>query len=328
MQLGKIKLDVPLFLAPMAGITDQPCRILARRMGCAMTVSEMVSAKGILYNNSKTLDMLRIAEEERPTAIQLFGKIPKELAKAAKITESKGADAIDFNMGCPVQKIVSNGEGSALMRNPQLVYEILATMVDAVKIPVMVKMRIGWDERHINVVECALAAERAGVSMITVHGRTREQFYEGKANWNAISDVKKAVRIPVIGNGDIFSVEDAKKMIEITGVDGVMVGRGSDGNPWIFREIAAWMNKQFIPEPPTINERLNLALEHLQMLAKYKGEIIAVKEFRRQIGCYIKGMPNAAFQRAKFCSISSLEKFIIEVEQYRKQINLDRQFNR
>lgn len=321
MKLGKIELDVPLFLAPMAGITDQPCRILARRLGCGMTISEMVSAKGIIYKNEKTLDMLRIAAEERPTAIQLFGNNAKELAEAAKFTEAAGADVIDFNMGCPVQKIVTNGEGSALMRNPQLAYEILAKIVDTVKIPVTVKMRIGWDDKHLNAVECAVAAERAGVSMIAVHGRTKVQFYEGKANWRAIGEVKKAVKIPVVGNGDIFSVEDAKNMQAVAKVDGYMVGRGADGNPWIFKELAAWLKGEPLPSKPTDNERLDLALLHLQMLVEYKGEKVAVKEFRRHIGCYIKGMAGAAAQRSKFYNISDLQSFVDEVERYRESLN-------
>lgn len=319
-KIGNIELKVPAILAPMAGITDQPFRILARRMGCGMTVSEMVSAQGIKYRNGKTVDMLRIAAEERPTAIQLFGNNPEDLANAAKVVEESGADIIDFNMGCPVQKIVSNGEGSALMKNPAQAEKILAAMVGAVKIPVTVKMRIGWDGSHLNGVECAKAAEDAGVSAIAVHGRTRIQFYEGKADWQAIADVKAAVKIPVIGNGDIFSLEDAKRMLAQTGVDGVMVGRGADGNPWIFRELAAYFKGEKIPEPPTNDERLDLALEHLQMLCDYKGETMAVKEFRRHMGCYIKGMPGAAAQRAKFYPITTKGKFIEEVERYREQL--------
>jgi len=318
MRLGNIDLAVPLFAAPMAGVTDQPFRILAREMGCGMTISEMVSSKGIYYQNDKTLDMLRIDCHERPTAIQLFGNNPEDLAKAAKFVEEQGADAVDFNMGCPVQKIVANGEGSALMKNPKLAYEILAAMVDAVKIPVTVKMRIGWDENHLNGVECALAAEKAGVSAVAVHGRTRRQFYEGKADWGAIAQIKSALKISVIGNGDIYSVEDAMKMKRETNVDGFMVGRGADGNPWLFQQIAAWLKGEKIPDMPSNNERLDLALRHLHMLVEYKGETIAVREFRRHIGCYIKGMVNAAAQRAKFYSINSLGNFVAEVESYRK----------
>ena len=196
MKLGNLELSVPLALAPMAGITDLPFRLICRRLGCGMTVSEMISAKGLLYNNVKTKEMLAIDEGERPTAIQLFGSVPEELARAAKIVEASGADMIDLNMGCPVPKIVNNGEGSALMKKPELAYEILAAMVDAVQIPVTVKFRAGWDADNRNAVEIALAAERAGVAAVAVHGRTRVQFYEGKADWNIIRDVKQAVKIP------------------------------------------------------------------------------------------------------------------------------------
>ena len=239
MKLGNLELNVPLALAPMAGITDLPFRLICRRLGCGMTVSEMISAKGLLYNNVKTKEMLAIDDGERPTAIQLFGSVPDELARAAKIVEASGADMIDLNMGCPVPKIVNNGEGSALMKNPQLAYEILAAMVDAVQIPVTVKFRAGWDDDNRNAVEIALAAERAGVAAVAVHGRTRVQFYEGKADWNIIRDVKQAVKIPVFGNGDIFSAADGVRMLEETGCDGLMVGRGADGNPWLFTQLKA-----------------------------------------------------------------------------------------
>lgn len=320
MQIGKIKLDIPLFLAPMAGITDQPCRIIARRMGCGMTISEMVSAKGIIYRNAKTLDMLKIAKEERPTAIQLFGNDPNELAEAAKFVEETGADVIDFNMGCPVQKIVANGEGSALMRNPKLAYEILKNMVSAVKIPITVKMRLGWDEKNINACECAKLAEDAGVAAVAIHGRTKVQFYEGKANWQEIAKVKEILKIPVIGNGDIFSLQDAKNMLELTKVDGIMIGRGADGNPWLFQELAAWFKGKNNYVSPSFDEKLNVALEHLQMLVDFKGETMAVKEFRRHIGCYIKGMPNAASERSRFYNISTLNNFVHEVERYRAEL--------
>lgn len=317
MKIGNVVLDVPAVLAPMAGITDQPFRILARRMGCGLTVSEMVSSKGLIYGNEKTKAMLRIAPEERPTAIQLFGSVPEELARAAKLVEQWGADIVDFNMGCPVQKIVANGEGSALMRKPELAYEILAAMVEAVKIPVTVKMRLGWNGETVNVVECALAAERAGVAAVAVHGRTRIQFYEGKADWGPIGAVKRALRIPVIGNGDVASTADAARMLAETGVDGVMVGRGCDGNPWLFRELKAWFQHREPPAPPSFDERLDLALEHLRMLCEFKGEQAAVREFRRHMGCYIKGMPNAATERARFYTITTLGGFERQIEAYR-----------
>ena len=318
MQIGKLKLDAPLVLAPMAGITDLPFRLICRRLGCGMTVSEMVSAKGLLYKNVKTTEMLRIDEGERPTAIQLFGSVPKELAEAAKIVEASGADMIDFNMGCPVAKIVNNGEGSALMKNPQLAYEILAAMVEAVQIPVTVKFRAGWDDNHRNAVEIAQAAERAGVSCVAVHGSTRQQFYEGKADWNIIREVKDNVKIPVFGNGDIFTVDDGLRMLKETGVDGLMIGRGADGNPWIFQQLKAVLAGEKQTAAPTIDERLDLAAEHLQMLIDYKGEYISVKEMRRHISAYLKGMPHAAEFRGRFHKIDTQVDFLQLLAEYRQ----------
>lgn len=316
MRIGNIELSAPVALAPMAGITDLPFRLISRRMGAGMTVSEMVSAKGLLYKNVKTTDMLQIDPGERPTAIQLFGSVPDELAEAARIVEASGADMIDFNMGCPVPKIVNNGEGSALMKNPKLAHDILAAMVRAVKIPVTVKFRAGWDEEHLNAVEIAKAVEAAGVSCIAVHGRTRVQFYEGKANWSIIGDVKKAVGIPVFGNGDIVSVESGLRMISETNVDGLMVGRGADGNPWIFRELAAALTGKEIPKAPSLEERLSLAREHLQMLIDFKGEYISVKEMRRHISAYLKGMPHAAEFRARFHKMNTQVEFENLLDEY------------
>ena len=317
MQIGNIKLDAPLVLAPMAGITDLPFRVICRRLGCGMTVSEMVSAKGLLYKNVKTTEMLRIEDSERPTAIQLFGSVPEELATAAKMVEASGADIIDFNMGCPVPKIVNNGEGSALMKKPQLAYEVLAAMVEAVQIPVTVKFRAGWDDEHRNAVEIALAAERAGVAAIAVHGRTRQQFYEGKADWSIIADVKRAVKLPVFGNGDIFTVADGLRMLEQTGVDGLMVGRGADGNPWLFAQLKAALAGEPVPAAPSVDARLDLAAEHLQMLIDYKGETISVKEMRRHISAYLKGLPHAAEFRGRFHKVDTQKQFLELLAEYR-----------
>ena len=309
MNIGNIELSAPLALAPMAGITDLPFRLICRRLGCGMTVSEMVSAKGLLYKNVKTTEMLRIDDGERPTAIQLFGSVPAELAEAARMVEASGADMIDFNMGCPVPKIVNNGEGSALMKNPQLAHDILAAMVKAVKIPVTVKFRAGWDDNNRNAVEIARAVEAAGVSAVAVHGRTRQQFYEGKADWSIIADVKQAVKVPVFGNGDIFTVADGLRMLEQTGCDGLMIGRGADGNPWLFTALAAALRGEPLPQPPSLKERLAQAAEHLEMLIAYKNEVVAVKEIRRHISAYLKGMPHAAEFRGRFHKVDTQEQF-------------------
>lgn len=309
MNIGKIELSAPLALAPMAGITDLPFRLICRRLGCGMTVSEMVSAKGLLYKNVKTTEMLRIDDGERPTAIQLFGSVPAELAEAARMVEASGADMIDFNMGCPVPKIVNNGEGSALMKNPQLAHDILAAMVKAVKIPVTVKFRAGWDDANRNAVEIARAVEAAGVSAVAVHGRTRQQFYEGKADWSIIADVKQAVKVPVFGNGDIFTVADGLRMLEQTGCDGLIIGRGADGNPWLFTALAAALRGEPLPQPPSLKERLAQASEHLEMLIAYKNEVVAVKEMRRHISAYLKGMPHAAEFRGRFHKVDTQEQF-------------------
>lgn len=316
MQIGEIKLAAPLALAPMAGITDLPFRLICRRLGCGMTVSEMVSAKGLLYKNVKTTEMLRIDDGERPTAIQLFGSVPEELAEAARMVEAGGADMIDFNMGCPVPKIVNNGEGSALMKQPQLAHDILAAMVKAVKIPVTVKFRAGWDDSSRNAVEIAKAVEAAGVSAVAVHGRTRQQFYEGKADWGIIAEVKQAVKVPVFGNGDIFTVEDGLRMLAETGVDGLMIGRGADGNPWIFRELAAVLRGEERPAAPSLKERLAQAAEHLDMLIDYKGEHISVKEMRRHISAYLKGLPHAAEFRGRFHKVDTREQFMELLAEY------------
>lgn len=317
MKLGNVAIDVPVALAPMAGITDLPFRLICRRLGCGYTVSEMISAKGLLYNNTKTKEMLKIDSGERPTAIQLFGSVPAELAEAARIVAESGADMIDLNMGCPVPKIVNNGEGSALMKQPDLAYEILAAMVKAVDIPVTVKFRAGWDDAHRNAVEIAKAAEAAGVAAVAVHGRTRQQFYEGKADWKIIAEVKKAVKIPVFGNGDIFSAADGLRMLEETGCDGLMVGRGADGNPWIFQQLRAALLNQPCNEQVPLNEKLELAAEHLRMLIELKGEYISVKEMRRHISAYLKGMPYAAEYRSRFHKMDTYEKFMELLEEYR-----------
>lgn len=316
MQLGKLKLEVPLALAPMAGVTDLPFRVICREQGAGFTVSEMVSAKALLYKNTKTFALLQIAEAERPTAIQLFGSVPSELAQAAKIVADRGADIIDFNMGCPVHKIVANGEGSALMRKPQLAYEILAAMVEAVKIPVTVKFRAGWDAEHLNAPEIAALAEKAGVAAVAVHGRTRGQFYSGQADWQIIKAVKDAVKIPVFGNGDILTVDAGLRMLRETGCDGLMVGRGAEGNPWLFGQLKAALLGQAEPPKISLDTRFAMLKRHLLDLVAFKGEKVAVKEMRRHVISYVKGLPHASLYRDKFNKTVTQEDFLQLLDQY------------
>lgn len=310
MQIGNIRLDNPVILAPMAGVTDLPFRLLAKEMGCGLVYSEMVSDKGLLYENCHTLHMLKIDERERPVTIQIFGSDPETMAKAARHVEKAGADSIDINMGCPTPKIIKNGSGSALMRQPKLAYEIMASVVEAVHIPVTVKIRKGWNEESVNAVEMAVLAEKAGIAAIAVHGRTREQFYTGEADWEIIGQVKKNVGIPVIGNGDIRTPYDAERMMSETGCNGIMVGRGAQGNPWLFRQIIHYLLTGEILPPPDVRERFSLLLRHLDMLTAYKGEYIGIREMRCHAAWYTKGMPHSAELRLKFNQAETRSDFI------------------
>lgn len=314
LRIGNLTPANPFFLAPLAGITDAPMRRLCKEQGAAMVFSEMVSGKGLWYNDKNTARLLKTYEEERPVAFQIFGHEPEIMAFTATELSKLHCEAIDINMGCPVPKIVKNGEGAALLKNPDLVYDIVAAVVKNTDKPVTVKIRIGWDKNSINAVEVAHAISAAGASAITVHGRTREQYYSGKADWKMIAAVKKAVDIPVIGNGDVVDAASAMAMMKETECDFVMVGRGALGNPWIFRELEAAWNGREIPAQPSGEEKKEMMIRHLEDLAEFKGEYPAVREMRKHVGWYIKGMHNAAALRGKVNQINDIEELKKAIE--------------
>lgn len=310
MKIGNIEIENCLALGPMAGVTDLPFRLLCKEMGCNMLYTEMVSAKAILYKNKNTKELLNIDKNEHPVGVQLFGSDPDIMAQIAAQVEEGECDFIDINMGCPVPKIVNNGEGSALLKQPKLVEEILTKMVKTVNKPVTVKIRKGFENGTVYAVEIAKIAESCGVSAIAVHGRTREQYYSGKADWDVIKDVKKAVKIPVIGNGDIFSAEDAKAMKEYTGCDGLMVARGARGNPWIFREIKEYLENGNVIDKPTINDIREMIIRHAKMLVNYKGEYTGIREMRKHIAWYTAGLPHSAELRRMCNQIETMENLV------------------
>lgn len=308
LKIGAVTLDSPVILAPMAGVTDLPFRLLCKRKGAGLLCMEMVSAKAIYYHNRNTEELLRIHPEETPVSLQLFGSQPELMAEMAKRIEERPFSILDINMGCPVPKVVNNGEGSALMKNPRLAGEIMAAVVKAVKKPVTVKIRKGFDDEHINAVELAKIAEDCGVAAVAVHGRTREQYYSGSADWDIIRQVKEAVSIPVIGNGDVKDPESAKALLEETGCDGIMIGRAARGNPWIFKRTDDYLSKGTMPEPVSKEEIRRTILEHAELMTEYKGEYIAVREMRKHVSWYTAGMHDSARFRGKINEMETMEE--------------------
>ena len=308
LQIGNVKLETDLILGPMAGVTDLPFRLLCKEQGAGLLCMEMVSAKGIMYNNKNTKFLLTIDERERPVSLQLFGSDPDIISEQAKRIEELPFDILDINMGCPVPKIVNNGDGSALMKNPLLAGEIIEKTARAIQKPVTVKIRKGFDEEHINAVEMAHIAQESGAAAIAVHGRTREQYYSGKADWEIIRKVKEAVKIPVIGNGDVWTPQDAIDMRKQTGCDGVMIGRGAQGNPWIFKQILHYEQTGELLEKPSPQEVTEMILRHAKMQMEFKGEYIGMREIRKHAAWYTAGYKNSAKLRGKINETETYEE--------------------
>lgn len=308
LRIGNVTLENNVILAPMAGVTDLPFRLLCRELGAGLVCMEMVSAKAIYYNNKNTEELLQVHPGELPASLQLFGSDPEILSAMAARIEERPYSFIDLNMGCPVPKVVNNGEGSALMKNPKLVEQILTAMVKAVHKPVTVKIRKGFDDKSINAVEIARIAEACGVAAVAVHGRTREQYYSGSADWDIIRQVKEAVKIPVIGNGDVDSPQKAKRLLEETGCDSVMIARAAQGNPWIFRDTVHYLQTGELLPPPTNNEKREIVLRHAAMEEQYKGEYTAVREMRRHLAWYSFGMPGSAKFRQAINLMETMEE--------------------
>ncbi len=308
LKIGNVSIDNNLILAPMAGVTDLPFRLLCKEQGAGLLCMEMISAKAIYYNNKNTIELMEIHEEELPVSLQLFGSDPVIISEMAKRIEERPFSILDINMGCPVPKVVNNGEGSALMKNPRLIGEIVEKTVKAIKKPVTIKIRKGFDEGHVNAVEIARIAEASGAAAIAVHGRTREQYYTGKADWDIIRQVKEAVKIPVIGNGDVVSAETAQKLVDETGCDGIMIGRAAQGNPWIFRQIKVYQDDATVVDKPTISEISEMVMRHARLLVKYKGEYTGMREMRKHAAWYTAGLPGSSKLRQKLNDIETIEE--------------------
>ncbi|MFP4021119.1 MAG: tRNA dihydrouridine synthase DusB [Halanaerobium sp.] len=322
MKIDNLNIETPVFLAPMAGVSDYPYRQLIREMGVELLYTEMVSSKGYEYGNKRTAELIEFDKnEDGKIAVQIFGEDPEFMPRAASgISSEYNIDIIDINMGCPARKIVKNGAGSALMKDLDLAYQIIKSTVNSVDIPVTVKMRSGWDENNINAVELAKLAQEAGAAAAAVHGRTRSQFYKGKADWGIISRVARAVEIPVIANGDIFSAQDAGAVFKETNCDGIMIGRKAQGYPWIFREIIEYLNSGKLIEKPSYSEKIDMAIKHLKLAVEYYGENHGVPIMRKHISWYLKGLPNASEMKNKVNQISEGKCLIELLQNYKRKL--------
>ena len=316
MRIGDVVLENEVFLAPMAGVTDLAFRLICKEYGSGLLYTEMINAKALCYDDEKTNGMLKIEEEEHPVAVQIFGSEPEFIAGATEILNEHSNEILDINMGCPAPKVVKNGDGSALMKTPQLAAKVIEAAAKKSKKPVTVKFRKGWDDDSINAVEFAKMAEASGAQAITIHGRTRAQYYSGTADWDIIEEIKNAVKIPVIGNGDIVTIDDAINIRKKTGCDAIMIGRGAQGNPWIFNRINHYMKTGEILPEPTAEEKIRTAIKHFNLAIKEDGEYVAVREMRKHLGWYLKGMKKSARLRDEINKLESADEVVGRLEAY------------
>ena len=321
MHIGGVTVDSKLYLAPMAGVTDAAFRQICREHGAGLSCTELISAKALCYGDEKSKKLLLLAPNEVPGVVQIFGNVPEEMARAAHIAvDISGADVLDINMGCPVHKVAAHGSGAALMKDPDKAAAIAEAVVGAVDVPVTVKLRRGWDRGSVNAVELAVRLEAAGVAAITVHGRTRAQMYGGQADWTAIRQVREAVRIPVIANGDVFEPEDATRILRFTGADMAMIGRGAFGNPWLFERAAAASEGRDVPPLPSVAERFDTAVRQIELSARYRGERVALLEARRHCCWYLKGVPYANYYKEQIVKMETLDDLYRVAEGVRRDL--------
>ena len=322
MRIGNVTVDSRLYLAPMAGVTDTAFRQVCREHGAGLSCTELVSAKALCYGDEKTKKLLLLAPNETPGVVQIFGNVPEEMARAARIAiDVSGADILDINMGCPVHKVAAHGSGAALMKDPDKAAAIAAAVVDAVDVPVTVKLRRGWDKGSVNAVELALRLEAAGAAAVTIHGRTRAQMYGGQADWTTIRQVREALRIPVIANGDVFEPEDAARILRFTGADMAMIGRGAFGNPWLFERAAAAIEGRDVPPLPSVAERFDTAVRQIELSARYRGERVALLEARRHCCWYLKGVPYANYYKEQIVKMETLDDLYRVAEGVRRDLH-------